>query len=194
MKKYLGYIVTFLLGLAIGYFAGREHIKYELRSAFTNAAADFSKSFGPNSNSTQSDPSTRTAHSDDTADSSRKRDAASTSYIKNNLELYDVSAEYQETYSGKEAGISYKIRNNGTKTLNLIYVTFYFKNSDGNVITEKTFHPVSKNSFGGGENGPLKPGYIWQVGEGKYYSADNVPSEWKEGSVDASITKIEFAE
>ncbi len=37
---------AFAVGLLVGYFAGREHIKYELRSAFQDAAAGFSKSLG----------------------------------------------------------------------------------------------------------------------------------------------------
>jgi len=34
---------TLALGIAVGYFAGREHVKYELRSAFQDAASGLSK-------------------------------------------------------------------------------------------------------------------------------------------------------
>lgn len=45
MKQPTGIIAAVLIGLAIGYFAGREHIKYEMRSAFQSAAEGISESF-----------------------------------------------------------------------------------------------------------------------------------------------------
>lgn len=44
VKLYLASI--FVIGLAIGYFAGREHIKYEMRSAFKEAAEGLTKGLG----------------------------------------------------------------------------------------------------------------------------------------------------
>jgi hypothetical protein len=43
-KQFLA--IAFTGGLLVGYFAGREHIKYELRSAFQDAAARISKGLG----------------------------------------------------------------------------------------------------------------------------------------------------
>ena len=39
----LGYLGVGLLGLFIGFFVGREYLKYELRSAFSSAVGDFKK-------------------------------------------------------------------------------------------------------------------------------------------------------
>jgi hypothetical protein len=48
----LGYVVVGLLGLVVGYFAGREHLKYEMRSAIQSAASEMQKglasAFGAN--------------------------------------------------------------------------------------------------------------------------------------------------
>jgi len=40
--KNLGIVVALLVGLSLGYFAGREHLKYEIRSTFSSAAEEFS--------------------------------------------------------------------------------------------------------------------------------------------------------
>ena len=45
-----------IAGLAIGYFAGREHLKYEMRSAITTAVADFQRSIGGVSSSPPATP------------------------------------------------------------------------------------------------------------------------------------------
>ena len=47
-------VVTFLLG----YFIGREHVKYELRAAFSNMAEAFSEGFGDRDDETVSSSST----------------------------------------------------------------------------------------------------------------------------------------
>lgn len=110
--------------------------------------------------------------------------------------LYDLKAKYYETYLEKKVpGVEFKIENNGDRTLKEVVVTIYFKDAKGTVITEKEYHPilVTKYSFGG-DNKPLKPNYIWQMERGKFYKADSVPTEWKEGSVSANITNIEFSE
>jgi len=43
------------------------------------------------------------------------------------------------------------------------------------------------------DNKPLKPNYIWKLEQGRFMQAKSVPSEWKQGSVAAKITDIEFA-
>ena len=69
----------------------------------------------------------------------------------------------------------------------------YFKDAKGNVIAEETYYPVLVSEFSfGRDNKPLKPNYIWQLERGKFYRADSVPDEWKEGAVSAKITDIEF--
>ncbi len=114
-------------------------------------------------------------------------------YIKN-IKLYDLKAKYYTTYlDEKVPGVEFKIKNKGKRTLKEVEVTVYFKDSNGNVIAEETYHPVLVTEFSfGRDNKPLKPNYIWQLERGKFYKADSVPDEWKEGAVSAKITNIEF--
>ena len=112
------------------------------------------------------------------------------------VSLYDLQAKYYETYLEKKVpGVEFKIKNNGNRTLKKVQVTVYFKDAKGTIIAEKQYHPVlvTKYSYGG-DNKPLKPNYIWQQERGKFYKADSVPTEWKEGAVSANITNIEFSE
>ena len=112
------------------------------------------------------------------------------------VSLYDLKAKYYETYLEKKVpGVEFKIKNNGDRTLKEVQVTVYFKDAKGTIIAEKQYHPVlvTKYSYSG-DNKPLKPNYIWQQERGKFYKADSVPTEWKEGAVSANITNIEFTE
>lgn len=114
-------------------------------------------------------------------------------YIKN-VELYGLKAKYYTTYlEEKVPGVEFKLKNKGDRSLKEVEVTVYFKDLNGTIIAEKDYHPVlvTKYSFSG-DNKPLKPNYVWQMERGKFYKADSVPSEWKEGSVSAKITNIEF--
>jgi hypothetical protein len=114
-------------------------------------------------------------------------------YIKN-VELYDLKAKYYTTYlDEKVPGVEFKLKNKGDRSLKEVEVTVYFKDANSTIIAEEDYHPVlvTKYSFSG-DNKPLKPNYVWQMERGKFYKADSVPSEWKEGSVSAKITNIEF--
>jgi uncharacterized repeat protein (TIGR01451 family) len=42
-RKAVGYVMAGLIGLVIGYFAGREHLKYEMRSALQSAAGEIQR-------------------------------------------------------------------------------------------------------------------------------------------------------
>lgn len=114
----------------------------------------------------------------------------------NKVELYDLKAAYYDSYfEGKIPGVEFKIKNKGDKTLLEIEVTAYFKNAEGTIIAEEKYYPVLVSVYSiSGSNRPLKPNYIWQQERGKFYKADRVPSEWKEGAVSAKITNIEFEE
>lgn len=114
-------------------------------------------------------------------------------YIKN-IVLYDLKARYYKTYLGETVpGVEFKLKNEGNRSLKEVEVTVYFKDSTGTIIAEETYYPVlvTKYSFSS-DNKPLKPNYIWQIEHGKFYKADSVPDEWKEGAVSAKITNIEF--
>ena len=116
--------------------------------------------------------------------------------------IYSDLIEISEIYFNRRTNLSmkgetleveFKIKNKGDRTLKEVEVTVYFKDALGTIIAEKSYHPVlvTKYSFSGG-NKPLKPNYIWQMEGGKFYKADSVPSEWKEGVVSAKIANIEF--
>lgn len=111
-----------------------------------------------------------------------------------NVELYDLSAKYHKTYLEENVpGVVFKLKNKGDKTLKEVVVTVYFKDANGTIIAEENYRPVlvTRYSFGR-SNKPLKPNYVWQMERGKFYQAESVPSEWREGAVSAKITNIEF--
>jgi hypothetical protein len=113
-----------------------------------------------------------------------------------NVSLYDLEAKFYTTFSkNRVPGVKFKLKNNGDRLLQEVEVTVYFKNADGTVIAEERYHPVlaMKKSYSG-DQVILKKNYIWQMEEGNFYKADGVPTEWKEGAVDAKVTNIKFAE
>ena len=116
-------------------------------------------------------------------------------YIKN-VSLYDLEAKFYTTFSKtKVPGVKFKIKNNGDRLLREVEVTVYFKNAGGTVIAEESYHPVlAMNKSYSGDQVILKKNYIWQMEEGNFYKADGVPTEWKEGAIEAKVTSIKFAE
>ena len=124
-----------------------------------------------------------------------KEYAAKQDYIKN-VSLYDLESKFYTTFSNtKVPGVKFKIKNNGDRLLREVEVTVYFKNAGGTVIAEERYRPVlaMKKSYSG-DQVILKKNYIWQMEEGNFYKADAVPTEWKEGAVEAKVTNIKFAE
>jgi len=116
-------------------------------------------------------------------------------YIKK-VSLYDLESKFYTTFSNtKVPGVKFKIKNNGDRLLREVEVTVYFKNASGTVIAEERYRPVlaMKKSYSG-DQVILKKNYIWQMEEGNFYKADAVPTEWKEGAVEAKVTNIKFAE
>lgn len=138
----------------------------------------------------------REALEDEREREQEKGDSIKAAYIAEHLELYDVSAKYMDSLlDGRVAGVLFKLRNKGERSLAKVEVTVYFKDQNGSVIAEEEYIPVLVSEFSfSGDNKPLKPGYVWQMEKGKFYAAKSVPSEWKEGSVAASITEIRFTE
>jgi hypothetical protein len=111
------------------------------------------------------------------------------------VKLYDFTAKYFSTYlDGKTPGVTFKIKNDGDKTLTNVKVTVYFKDASNNIIAEDDYRLVLASEYSFGDNKPLKPNYIWQMEQGKFYTAKSVPSEWQEGNAVAKITDIEFEE
>ena len=122
----------------------------------------------------------------------KNQEREATKYISDYMDLYDVESKYYDSYlHDSRPGVTFKIRNRGSRTLAKIEVTVYFMDRNGVVISEEDYFPVLEGSFSS-DSKPLRPNYIWQMERGKFYQAPNVPSEWKEGAVDAKITAIEF--
>lgn len=115
-------------------------------------------------------------------------------YINQNLRLYDLKAKYYDSMlDGRVPGVDFKIQNNGNRTLNNVTVRVVFYDPAGHPISEEEYNPVIVSEYSIGDNTPLRPHYIWQQESDKFYEAKNVPSEWSEGKVSATITDIEFA-
>ena len=115
-------------------------------------------------------------------------------YIDQHLSLYDVSAKYfNSMLDGRVPGVDFKIKNNGSRTLNSVKVRIVFLDNNELPIAEETYSPVLVSDYScSNSNTPLRPNYIWQQERGQFYVAKNVPTEWKTGSITASITEIEF--
>lgn len=137
------------------------------------------------------DTNTTEAAAPTTASSPTVEEAA---YIKQNLRLYDLQAKYYDSMlDGRVPGVDFKIQNNGNRTLNKVTVRVVFYDAGGNPISEEEYYPVIVSDYSVDDNTPLRPHYIWQQESDKFYEAKNVPSEWAEGKVTATITEIEFA-
>ena len=109
--------------------------------------------------------------------------------------LYDLEAKFYKTFSERTVpGVKFKLKNNGDRLLREVEVTVYFKDGSGTVIAEERYHPVMGMNESYSGNQVLKRNYIWQMEEGNFYKADGVPTEWREGAVDAKITNLKFAE
>ncbi|EEF60631.1 hypothetical protein [Pedosphaera parvula] len=118
---------------------------------------------------------------------------AKTAYIQEHLSLYDVQARYMDSIlDGKVPGVLFKLRNTGDRDLEMVKVTVLFKDATGAVIHEEDYTPVLVSKYSLRDNKPLKAGYVWQMESGKFYSAKSVPTEWKEGAVDAKISDVRF--
>jgi DNA-binding protein YbaB len=118
-------------------------------------------------------------------------DSPEATYVKNNMELYDIQAGMREAViDGSVPGITFKIKNKGDKNLKNVTVTAFFKDNKGEVIYERKFYPVLENSMGGKKI--LKAGQIWQTEKGHFYTAKDAPNEWDGHSVDVEISNIQF--
>lgn len=112
------------------------------------------------------------------------------------VKVYDFESGRYDSYLDKNVpGVSFKLKNLGDRTLGKVQVTIYFKDKSDHTIYEKDLLPVlvSEYSFLG-DNAPLKPGYIWQMEQGKFYALKKTPSEWVSGKASIKVTDIEFAD
>jgi hypothetical protein len=181
------------IGLVVGYFAGREHVKYQMRTALTDAAQAFAEGFGKSLGGATSAPSVSSAMASTTVATREEDGKKRARDYAESLEIYDFTAAYHDTYEGRVPGVNFKMRNKGDKTLNEVKVVVYFKDEVGNTIAEEDFFPVLTGGFSLENKGPLKPGYVWQQERNHFYVAKRVPSEWKEGAATIAVESIDYA-
>ncbi|MWV27478.1 hypothetical protein [Aurantiacibacter rhizosphaerae] len=115
-------------------------------------------------------------------------------YIQNSLRLYEFEAKYHDSmFEGRVPGVDFKIKNEGDRTINSLTLKVIFYDADDQPIAEELYYPVNVGGFSmGNEDRPLRPNYIWQQENDRFYMAKNVPTEWSEGKARATITDIEF--
>ena len=117
------------------------------------------------------------------------------SYI-DKVEITEFLAQRIDTYSKKGIpAVRISLKNKGDKSLDKVKVVVYFQDKNGKTIFEEDYHPVlvSKYSFGG-NNKPLKPGYVKEMEKGKYYTLDSALSDWQEGKAVAKVVELKFTE
>ena len=116
-------------------------------------------------------------------------------YIAQHLEVYELEAKYFDSIlDGRVPGVTFKVKNNGPRTLNKVVVRVVFHDAAGQPIAEEEYMPVLVSAYSYGDrNTPLRPNYISQQERGSFYTAKSVPTEWKTGQASATITEIEFA-
>lgn len=121
----------------------------------------------------------------------RKEKFDEESYSKK-IKLYDLEAKYMESLlDGKVPGVTFKLKNEGDKSLSRVEVTVYFLDKDNNSIYEESFYPVNTEGMFS-DSKPLKPNYVWRMERGKFYSAKSAPDEWKSGNAKAEVTSVKF--
>lgn len=124
-----------------------------------------------------------------------RADQEEAAYIARHLQVYELNAKYFDSIlDGRVPGVTFKVKNNGDRTLNRVTVRVVFQDAAGNPIAEEEYSPVLVSSYSYGDgNRPLRPNYISQQERGNFWAAKSVPSEWQAGRAVATITEIEFA-
>ena len=111
------------------------------------------------------------------------------------IEITEFVAQRVNTYSKNDIpSVRFSLKNRGSRSLDMVKVTVYFRDRQGNIIFEKDFHPVLVSKYSFGDNKPLKPGYVKEIEKDKFYTIDSQLSEWFEGSAFAKITDLKFTE
>lgn len=109
------------------------------------------------------------------------------------IDLYEFEATRIDTFTKKNlAAVRLKLKNNGDRTLTKVEVLIEFRDGEGRAIHEETIAPVSSRSWT--RSSTLKPGYIFSMAEGKYFTFENVPSEWETGEASAAIVAVSLEE
>lgn len=175
-SRYLALLVVGLACFVLGYFAGREHLKYEFRSAVEGAFSGVSEIFG--SSTTEQEEQVAPEVLDYMA----------------SVKVYAIKARRTSKSfitASRKPMIDGKIRNAGERTLKKIVLRFFFADRAGNIIFEDTGTELyDYNSLMGGDVAPLRPGYISEF----FHVCKECPSECVAKPARIEIADIEFAD
>lgn len=140
-------------------------------------------------------PADSVAASPVTSQASAQPSVEEANYIMKYVRLYEFEAKYYDSLlDGRVPGVDFKIKNEGTRTINELTVQVVFFDANDKPIAEEVYYPVNVGGIGiGPEDKPLRPNYIWQQESDRFYNAERVPSEWSEGKARANVTEIKFA-
>lgn len=115
-------------------------------------------------------------------------------YFKNIL-VYNFVAERINTYSDKNVpAIAYSLKNLGNKTITELKVKVFYKDSNGNVLMEKIYYPITASAFEPERKAALKPGYIREPKKDYYNTLDQTLADWAPGNTTLVIENVEFDE
>jgi hypothetical protein len=175
-------IGALVIGLVCGYFIGREHVKYELRSAMSEAISGIGEGM-KNAFGSEATSKAEATSKKDSAGRKEKED-----YIQQSMQVYGISSHYQDDFVDKNVPAVFgKIKNNGNRSIGKVEVTAYFLDNQGKTIFENSYPAVNAGTLMSVDT-PLKPNYIKEFG----FKSKGCPSEWSEGKVRVAITDIEF--
>lgn len=188
-QSVLGYFVVASLCLVVGFVAGQERFTTTIQSAI--------QSVSNTANSDNKQTKTKDKHVVGNEPAPAKDPLSEKErYIKRELDVFALHTEYMASMIDDNLpGVTFKLRNSGDRSVKLVEVTVFFQNVNNDVIYKTAFKPIVDSPFSFGENsGPLQPGEVWKMGNGRFYGAKSVPAEWLEGAAYAKVTHIEFAD
>ena len=166
-------IIVSLIGcFVIGYFAGREHVKYTLRKSIKEAFKI------PPKIDLEDKP--KISGTEKAKIDQEKRD-----YLKY-IKIYDLEYVEYESLGTKERRIKGKLQNIGNRALEEVIIKFTFLDKDMKPIFEDTDSTIIFKDW---KRHPIKPNFITDI----YYSGDDVPDEWS-GKFEYKIIDIIFWE
>ena len=119
-------------------------------------------------------------------------------YIQDQIELLDFEAKEYHADKGAAPvpGVSFRLRNNGAKTLSKIWVRVTFLDSAGREVSQEKFEPLN-DFWSKGHERVLRPGETWQFDDQAYYRSDaggGWQDGWRAGQAKAEIVDVTFAE
>lgn len=109
--------IGLLLGLLVGYFAGREHVKYEIRATFTRAAEGVANAFS----------GTETKTKGKEVEGKRAEQKQARDYIDRYIKTEDLRVKYEkDAFDTWKPVVRTTLKNTGPREISELKVTAYF--------------------------------------------------------------------